>query len=140
MIAMGRQLAATVTLCAALGCVERTVTMTSEPSGALVHLNDREVGRTPVTVPFTHYGTYDVRLRKAGHRPLWTRRKASGPWWDQPGPDLFAGLDRAARVELAWHFELEKARWGEQDGEQALLQRAEETRRRLPEDRDPLGE
>lgn len=45
-----------------LGCVQRTITITSNPTGALVHLNDEEVGRTPLTVPFTFYGTYDVRV------------------------------------------------------------------------------
>ncbi len=48
------------------GCVERTITVTSDPSGALVYLNDTEIGRTPVTVPFTFYGTYDVRLEHDG--------------------------------------------------------------------------
>lgn len=48
------------------GCVRRTITITSEPSGALVHLNDTEIGRTPVTVGFTHYGVYDVRLSHEG--------------------------------------------------------------------------
>lgn len=48
------------------GCLERTITITSQPTGALVHLNDREVGRTPVVVPFTFYGTYTVRLEHDG--------------------------------------------------------------------------
>ncbi|MCC5829414.1 MAG: PEGA domain-containing protein [Phycisphaeraceae bacterium] len=48
------------------GCVRRTITITSEPSGALVHLNDQEVGRTPLTIGFTHYGVYDVRLTHEG--------------------------------------------------------------------------
>ncbi len=50
------------------GCVERTISISSEPSGALVHLNDEEVGRTPLTVPFTFYGTYSVRVT---HEPVW---------------------------------------------------------------------
>ena len=50
------------------GCIERTISITSEPSGALVHLNDDEVGRTPLTVPFTFYGVYDVRVE---HEPVW---------------------------------------------------------------------
>lgn len=57
---------------AGFGCVERTITITSEPSGALVHLNDEEVGRTPLTVPFTFYGVYDVRLEMD---PVWMSTK-----------------------------------------------------------------
>ncbi len=89
------------------GCVERTVTITSEPAGALVHLNDQSVGRTPVTVPFTFYGVYDVRLEKEGYTPLWTTHKAEAPWWEFPGPDIVGEVIPNNRVELAWHFELE---------------------------------
>ena len=53
-------------LLASVGCVERLITVRSQPSGALVYLNDEEVGRTPVTVPFTFYGYYDVRLEHEG--------------------------------------------------------------------------
>ena len=38
------------------GCVDRTISITSTPSGALVYLNDEEVGRTPLVTPFTFYG------------------------------------------------------------------------------------
>jgi len=48
------------------GCVERLITVKSTPAGALVYLNDEEVGRTPVTVPFRFYGVYDVRLEHEG--------------------------------------------------------------------------
>ncbi len=111
------------------GCgVKRTITVTSEPSGALVHLNDQEVGRTPVTVPFLFYGTYDVRLEKEGYKPLWTSQRAKGPWWEAPGPDLAAEVIGGAS-KLAWHFELE-ALPREDDvvtaDVDALLQRARE--------------
>lgn len=61
--------ASLVTVAAALsltGCIERLITVTSQPAGALVYLNDEEVGRTPVTVPFRFYGVYDVRLEHEG--------------------------------------------------------------------------
>lgn len=89
------------------GCVERTVKITSEPEGALVYLNDEEVGRTPVTVPFTFYGTYDVRLEREGYKPLWTEQRAAAPWWEAPGPDLFAEAVPHNKVELKWHFQME---------------------------------
>lgn len=97
------------------GCVERTVSVTSEPSGALVFLNDEEVGRTPVTVPFTFYGVYQVRLQRDGYHGLSTSQKAVAPWWEAPGPDLFAEMIPNNRVKLAWHYELEKAEAGDPD-------------------------
>ena len=111
----------------AAGCgVDRTIRITSEPSGARVHVNDREVGRTPVTVPFTFYGVYDVRLRHDERAPLWTERRARAPWWDTPGPDLFAGLF-AEKVDLSWHFELPPEK---SSTEKELIERAHEMRER----------
>jgi hypothetical protein len=54
-------------LCA-FGCVQRHITITSEPEGALVYLNNNEIGRTPITTDFTYYGNFDVQLRKEGLR------------------------------------------------------------------------
>ncbi len=89
------------------GCVQRTITINSEPEGALVHLNDVEVGRTPVTVPFTFYGTYEVRLDKPGYQTLNTMTKAQAPWWETPGPDLVAEVLPGDReVNLRWDYVL----------------------------------
>jgi hypothetical protein len=93
----------------ALGCVERRLMITSEPSGALVYLNDKEEGRTPLEVPFTWYGVYDVRLEREGYTTLQTQREAERPWWEAPGPDLFAEAIPNKRVEIKWHFEMDKA-------------------------------
>ena len=48
------------------GCLKRTISVTTEPPGALVWINDVEVGRTPLETDFTFYGIYDVRLRREG--------------------------------------------------------------------------
>ncbi len=92
MFIIGMVLAA---LAAACGCVRRTITITTEPPGTLVWLNDREVGRTPVQVDFKHYGTYDVRLEHRGYEPMMTSGRANPPWWDHVGLDLFAELTPA---------------------------------------------
>lgn len=92
-----------------LGCVERRLMITSEPSGALIYLNDQEVGRTPLDVPFTWYGVYDVRLEREGYVTLQTQREAQRPWWEAPGPDLFAEAVPGKRVEVAWHLEMDEA-------------------------------
>lgn len=110
------------------GCVRRTVTITTEPSGALLWLNDREIGRTPVEVDFDYYGTYDVRLERPGYEPLMTSGTASAPWWETVGLDLVAELVPAtlhSRVE--WHYVLETAN----DDPEALAERAREMRSTL---------
>lgn len=91
------------------GCgTDRFLTIQSEPAGALVHLNDQEVGRTPLTLPFAYYGVYDVRLAREEFQPLWTTRRANAPVWEFPPLDLtseFVGGD----VGLLWRFELQPA-------------------------------
>jgi hypothetical protein len=52
------------------GCVERILTVQTNPPGALVILNGQEMGRTPVRRNFTWYGTYDVVIRCEGYYTL----------------------------------------------------------------------
>lgn len=116
------------------GCVERTISITSEPPGAIVWLNDVEIGRTPVETDFTFYGTYDVRLRLEGYEPLLTSRKANAPVYDWPGLDLVAEAvpaDIESRTE--WHFVLaplpEREEGADRDAlHEALIERARNTR------------
>jgi hypothetical protein len=107
------------------GCVQRTISITSEPQGALVYLNDEEVGRTPLTVPFTFYGVYDVRLEKDGYKALWTKQSASQPVWEYMGPDLVAEAIPGAKSEIKWRFTLEAK--GPEDPD-ALADRARQMR------------
>ena len=89
------------------GCLERRIEVTSTPPGALVWLNDREIGRTPCGATFKFYGEYDVRLALDGYSTLQTSRTASAPFYEYPGPDLVAEvlpLD-FEHVER-WHFDL----------------------------------
>ncbi len=90
------------------GCVERTISITSDPPGALVWLNDREVGRTPIEVEFLHYGKYDVRLRLNGYESMLTFGDANPPWWDGLGADFFAEIMPAdLHSQISWHYVLE---------------------------------
>jgi hypothetical protein len=64
----------------------------SNPPGALVYLNNQEVGRTPMTRDFKWYGDYDVQLRLEGYETLTTNQKVIAPAWNWVPFDLFAGL------------------------------------------------
>jgi len=72
------------------GCVRRTLTVTSDPPGALLYLNGNEAGRTPYTHDFTWYGTYDVELRKENYQTLKTRGKVIARLWQWVPFDLVA--------------------------------------------------
>ena len=74
---------------ASAGCeTERTLTVQSDPDGALVFLNGQEIGRTPVRTDFKYYGTYDVEIRKEGYEAIKTKAKVWAPWWQWPPIDL----------------------------------------------------
>lgn len=114
------------------GCVRRVVQITSDPEGAVVWMNDREVGSTPCEVEILHYGTYDVRVEKPGWEPVMTGRSAKAPIWDLPGPDFFAELV-PAEIESrnVWHFQLVV----ESDDADAVLLRAEVARDKVAAER-----
>ena len=94
-----------VTMLSSGGCIRRTLAITTEPSGALLWLNDREVGRTPVEVDFDYYGTYDVRLEQDGYEPMMTSGQADAPWWDTVVVDLFAeAVPGTLTSRIEWHY------------------------------------
>ena len=84
-----RVLAAPLALLLLAGCVERTVTIRTQPEGARVILNDQDVGLSPVKVPFTWYGDYDIIVRKKGYETLSTNRNIKAPWYQWPFLDLW---------------------------------------------------
>jgi hypothetical protein len=72
-----------ISLCFCWGCVERKLTIITEPSGALVALNDEELGTSPVTVGFEWYGDYNVRISKEGFQTLITHKNLKRPLKDR---------------------------------------------------------
>ncbi len=115
------------------GCVERKITIGSEPEGALVALNDEEIGRTPVTVPFTWYGDYDVvlRLEKNVGTPekpvikryyLHTHKQTVTPAFEIVPLDFFAALLPVTfKDEQVWAFPIPEVQEPKDD---VLIQRA----------------
>lgn len=114
------------------GCMERHITITSQPEGALVWVNDVEVGRTPCDTDFTFYGDYDVRLRLDGYEPMQREMAAEAPWYEYPPFDLFANaVPGGVETKVRWHFVLEKQAALTEEGEQSLIDRARELRGRV---------
>jgi hypothetical protein len=85
------------------GCVEQTLTVDSNPPGAVVYLNDQEVGRTPMTVDFKWHGWYDLVIRKEGYQTLKAQAPVIAPIWNWMPLDLFAEL-LPVRLKDAQHL------------------------------------
>ena len=111
------------------GCVERKLTINTEPQGALVILNDEEIGESPVTVNFNWYGDYWVRISKEGYETLNTHRNLKTPWYDGFPFDFFAMLNPKRTVDsYEWTFELAPQKYPTRE---ELIQDAEELKGQL---------
>jgi len=112
------------------GCVERKLTINTDPQGALIILNDEEIGTSPVTVSFEWYGDYWVRIRKDGYESLNTHRELKAPWYDHFPFDFFAQIVNPGRTvdSYEWTFPLRSKK---EITQEQLLQSAERLRKQL---------
>ena len=127
------------------GCIERKITFGSSPAGAIVTLNDEEVGRTPVSVPFTWYGNYDIKLRlsknvgtsekpEIKHYYLHTHKRATAPWFQFIVIDLVTELlPIQFKDEKFWAFTVPEV---QEPADQDVIDRARQMKTMLdaPED------
>src|SRR5690606_33306589 len=72
------------------GCVTRRLTVRSNPPGAMVYIDDYEIGPTPVSVPYTYYGTRKIVLVKDGYETLTVMQRIPAPWYDVFPLDFFS--------------------------------------------------
>lgn len=112
------------------GCVERKLTINTEPEGAKVILNDEEIGESPVTVSFNWYGDYAVRINKEGYETLDTHQNLKAPWYDYFPFDFFAQILNPNHIvdSYKWTFELSPKK---EINREELLQKAEKTKGQL---------
>ena len=119
-----------VLICGGCAKVQRTISINSDPPGAVLIMNDQEVGRTPITRDFIWYGWYDVVLRKEGYKTLKTRAKVIAPPWQWPPFDLAAEFSPARlkdRHKLMFTLEPEE----EVPSNDEMLGRADQMRAQL---------
>jgi hypothetical protein len=80
-----------VVLCASQsGCVQRRLTVRTNPPGALLYVDDYPVGTTPCSTSFTYYGTRKIRLVKDGYETLTVMQAIPAPWYEYTPFDFFA--------------------------------------------------
>lgn len=122
------------------GCVLRSLTIDSQPPGAMVYLDDELVGETPVTVPFTYYGTRKITLEKvdAEGRLIYERKivyeKIKPPFYQILPLDLFSELIIPVKLkdEHSFDYQLDPIREAsKEERQEEVLKNAEELRARL---------
>jgi len=77
-----------VSLLCCHGCVRRRMTILSNPAGAVVFVDDRRVGVTPVSTSFTYYGTRKIQLFKDGFESQTVKQRFFPPWYQFPPIDF----------------------------------------------------
>jgi hypothetical protein len=131
-------IAMSIVLGTSIGCVQRRFTIRSNPPGALVYIDDYEIGTTPCSTDFTYYGTRKIRLVKDGYETLTVLQPVPTPWYEIPGIDfvsenLVPGEIRDERI-LDYQMQPQVIVPTEQ-----LLGRAEELRRNAGNAAPPAG-
>jgi hypothetical protein len=86
------------------GCVERKILIQSDPPGALVRMDGRPLGKTPVEVDFTWYGTHEVIVDLPGHPVIDAYPTITSPAYrlgaPRPPPDQAAVDELLRRATL----------------------------------------
>ena len=72
------------------GCVTRRVLITSDPPGAVVYVNNQQIGATPADNHFVYYGNYEFLLVKEGYQTKREVRHIAAPWYEYFPIDFFA--------------------------------------------------
>lgn len=85
-----------------MGCVRRRLTVRSVPAGATVYVDEQPVGQTPVSTPFTYYGTRKIQLVKDNFETLTVKQTFNPPWYQYPVAEFIS--------ENLWPWELRDER------------------------------
>ena len=76
------------------GCVRRKMTVISNPPGAAVYLDGKDIGRTPLSTNFDYYGKREFRIVKQGYETQTELKSVRAPWYQ------WIGFDFASEVLL----------------------------------------
>ena len=94
------------------GCVSRRLMVQSNPPGAMVLIEGKEIGLTPTGVDFTYYGTRELTLIKDGYETKTQLVPIRAPWYQWPVIEFFSDNVLPGRVtdRRSVQFEMEPKR------------------------------
>lgn len=94
------------------GCVRRKMTVRSNPPGATVYLDGKELGRTPFTTNFDHYGKREFRIVKQGYETKTELMPVRTPWYQWIGFDFVSEVLLPGKLtdHKSYEFDLQPER------------------------------
>lgn len=109
------------------GCVQRRLIIRSQPEGAIVTIDNRLIGRTPLSTEYTYSGGRELKLELDGYKTVKVQERIDPTWYETFPISLvtenFAG--REIRDERVLDFQMEPK---VQVPENQLLDRANDLR------------
>lgn len=90
-----------------MGCVSRRMTFVSNPPGAMVLLEGKEIGYSPASADFIYYGTRQVTMIKDGYETKTEFVTVPAPWYQWPGIEFFADNFSLHRVNDRRYFKFD---------------------------------
>ncbi len=122
------------------GCVTRTITVKTNPSNALVYIDSELEGESPVTIPFTYYGTRKIMIEKRDgegrltHERMTAFEKIKAPLYNIFPLDFFSEIlwPREIKDDHILSYDLVKLNPPSiKEQQEKLLKNAEELRQRI---------
>ncbi len=72
------------------GCVQRRLTIRTDPPGAMAYVDGYPIGTTPISTDFIYYGTREIRLVKDGYETVVVKQRFWPPWYEIPPLDFIS--------------------------------------------------
>ena len=101
-----------LTVPALCGCVRRKLTVRSNPPGATVYLDGKDIGRTPLSTNFDHYGKREFRIVKQGYETKSELKSVRAPWYQWVGFDFVSEVLLPGKLtdHKSYEFDLQPER------------------------------
>lgn len=72
------------------GCVQRRLTIRTDPPGAMAYVDGYPIGTTPISTDFIYYGAREIRLVKDGYETVVAKQRFWPPWYEIPPLDFIS--------------------------------------------------
>jgi len=114
------------------GCVERELFLKTDPPGALVCIDGKNVGQTPVSIPFYYYGHRKIEFRLKNYKAEQVLLELDPPWYQVFPLDFMFDLLWPATLNDVHSYEFELVQWKPEnlDDQKAILDRAQLMRKK----------